>query len=84
MSKQHNVFFGFDDVVQCFKLTNRHGLILNKIEIDRVTIQGVDADKGKDPPFFINQIDNFQCLFRICGWIDLMIGKVFIIPRCSD
>jgi hypothetical protein len=54
MSKQHNIFFGFDDVIQCLELSDGHSLILNKIEVDRIAIKSVDADKGKDFSFFIH------------------------------
>lgn len=84
MSKQHYIFLGLDDAIECLELSDGHGLILNEVEVDGVAVESVDGDEGKDVGFFIHEVDNPDGLLGIGHRVDLMIRKVFVVSRGSD
>jgi hypothetical protein len=47
MTKKNNILLGFDDIVEGFKLSDGHGLVLDKVEVDIVAKKSVNADKGQ-------------------------------------
>lgn len=59
MPKQNNIFFRFDNVVQCLQLSNGHSLILYEIKIDRIAVKSVHADESQNFSLVVYEINHF-------------------------
>ena len=82
MSQKNHILSGLNDVIECLELPNGHSLVLDEVKIDHIAEESIDADETKSLAIFTDHVDDFQCLFWICSWVDLMIRQVFIVSWC--
>ncbi len=46
MANQDNIFFWFYDVMEGFKLTDSHGLVLDQVKINHIAVKSINTDES--------------------------------------